>query len=235
MSSSKFARFTFRGKRHIEHKVGGEEFRFYPNRMALLEEARDLSAPIAKSISVLFVDETKDTKSAVKRHQEGEGKEGFFMEDITTEAISTEMAAHRQAERDKAIETILESLDARSVILLGKLFMDSLRDEFPYRKQRSACDVEAFLYGEEAEEGEDGEEPAYTGLDMPVLIQLFSGWMKANAKVFGELGEKVAGLVRGRLEQLQGDSSLETTIPASGSSSKTLTSPRLVTDSEPTS
>lgn len=233
MSSSRFARFTFRGKRHVEHTVGGEKFRFYPNRMALLEEARDLSAPIAKSISVLFADESKDTKSAVKRHQEGEGKDGFFMEDITTEAITTEMAAHRQSERDKAIETIMESLDARSVILLGKLFMDSLRDEFTYKKQRSAQEVEEFLYGEE-EEAEDGE-AAYTGLDMPILIQLFSGWMKANAKVFGELGEKLTGLVRGRLEQLQGDSNLETTIPVSGSSSKTPTSPQLVTDSEPTS
>jgi len=229
MVMSKFARFTFRGKRYVEHDVGGESFRFYPNRMALLEEARDLSAPIAKSISILFADETKDTKSNVKRHQEGE----FFMEDITTEAISTGMAQHRQGERDKAIETILASLDARSIILVGKLFMDSLRDEFPYKRQRSAREVEEFLYGVECVESEEDEE--YTGLDMPMLIQLFSGWMKANAKVFGELGEKLTGLVRGRLDQLQGDSNSETTTPVSGSSSKTPTSPQLVTGSEPTS
>lgn len=227
---SKFARFTFRGKRYVEHKVGGEEFRFYPNRMALLEEARDLSAPIAKSISILFADESKDTKSNVKRQADGD----FSMEDITTEAISEDMAKHRQRERDKAIETILESLDARSIILVGKLFMDSLRDEFPYKKQRSGREVEEFLYGMEGSD-EEGEEQEYTGLDMPMLIQLFSGWMKANAKVFGELGEKLAGLVRGRLDQLQGDSNLETTTPASGSSSKSPTSPQLVSDSAPTS
>jgi len=229
---SRFKRFTFRGKRYIEGEVAGETFRFYPNRMALLEQARDLSQPIAQAISILFADETKDNDSAVKRHHEGE----FYMEDITTTAISTEMATYRQKQRSEAITTIMGSLaDARSVILLGKLFMDSLREEFPYKKERSAREVEEFLYGEEpSEDGEEGES-AYEGLDMPVLIQLFSGWMRANSKVFGDLGEKVVGLIKGRLEQLQPDSNSEMTIPTSGSSFKNPTSPQLVTDSEPTS
>jgi len=232
MVMSRFKRFTFRGKRYIEGEVAGETFRFYPNRMALLEQARDLSQPIAQAISILFADETKDNDSAVKRHHEGE----FYMEDITTTAISTEMATYRQKQRSEAITTIMGSLaDARSVILLGKLFMDSLREEFPYKKERSAREVEEFLYGEEpSEDGEEGES-AYEGLDMPVLIQLFSGWMRANSKVFGDLGEKVVGLIKGRLEQLQPDSNSEMTIPTSGSSFKNPTSPQLVTDSEPTS
>lgn len=229
---SRFKRFTFRGKRYVEHKVADETFRFYPNRMALLEQARDLSQPVAQAISILFADETKDNDSAVKRHHEGE----FYMEDITTTAISTEMATYRQSQRDQAITTIMGSLaDARSVILLGKLFMDSLRDEFPYKKERSAREVEEFLYGEEP--GEDDEEgEGYEGLDMPVLIQLFSGWMRANSKVFGDLGEKMVGLIRGRLEQqLQTDSNSETKIPTSGSSSKNPTSPPSATDLEPSS
>lgn len=216
-------RFTFRDKRYIEHEVGGESFRFYPNRMALLTEARDLSTPVAKAISVLFADESKDNDSAVKRHHEGE----FFMEDITTTAISKDMAQYRQAERDKAIEEIMGSLaDARSLVLLGRLFMDSLRDEFDYKRDRSAKDVEEFLYGHE------GSDEEYQGLDLPVLVEMFGGWMKANAKVFGQAGEKMVGLVKGRLEQLQTESDSETTDSTNGNDSKTPSSPPLEQDSE---
>lgn len=221
-------RFTFRDKRYVEQEVAGTTFRFYPNRMALLTEVRDLSAPVAKAISVLFADESRDSGTAVKRHREGE----FYMEDITTNPISTDMASYRQKERDRAIEQILGTLaDKRSMNLLGRLFMDSLRDEFEYKTNRSTAEVEEFLYGHE------GADSDYQGLDMPVLIAMFQGWMKANAKVFGEAGEKMVGLVRKRLEDLRVASGSEATAtetdPTSGSSSRTPSLQPSGTDSQP--
>jgi hypothetical protein len=218
-------RFTFRDKRSIKHEVSGQEFRFYPNRMALLTEARDLSGPIAKAINTLFADQSRDNGSNVKRQHEGE----FFLEDISTQPLSIEMAEHRMAERNGAIEQILNTLaDSRSIILLGRMFMDSLRDDFEYKKDRSPADVEEFLFGEE------GADDDYEGLDMPVLIELFQGWMKANATVFGEAGESMVGLVRKKLESLQiSESSSETTDPTNGDSSKTPSSPQSEPDSQP--
>lgn len=208
-------RFTFRDKRYTEQEVGGTVFRFYPNRMALLTEARDLSAPVAKAISVLFADESRDNASAVKRHREGE----FYMEDIHTEALSEDMAKYRQGERDRAIESIMTTLaDKRSLILLGRLFMDSLRDEFPYKADRSVQEVEEFLYGHE------GDDSDYQGLDAPMLVEMFRGWLAGNAKVFGDVGEKMVGLVQRRMEALQGDSPLTEETqpdPTNGDSSKT--------------
>lgn len=226
-------RFTFRDKRYIEHEVAGETFRFYPNRMALLTEARDLSAPVAKAISVLFADQSRDSSSRVKRMKDASAQ-GGEMEEVDTDAISIEMATHRQAERERAMDEIFHTIaDERSKLLLGRLFMDSLRDEFPYRKSRSAREVEEFLYGEEP--SEESPEPSYTGLDVPALIQMFSGWMKANAKVFGETGEKMVGLVQRRLEEATGESSSDLTGPTSGFSSKSHTSPQSPTASAPTS
>jgi hypothetical protein len=208
-------RFTFRDKRSIKHTVNGQEFRFYPNRMGLLTEARDLSGPIAKAINTLFADQSRDAGSNVKRQHDGD----FFMEDITTQSIDIEMAKHRLRERNEAIETILGTLaDSRSMILLGRLFMDSLRDEFEYVRDRPAREVGAFLYGDE-----DGEESSYEGLDMPQLVELFRGWMKANATVFGEAGESLVGLVKAKIEGLA-DSNSEKTDPTSGEPSKTPTS-----------
>ena len=223
---SRFKKFTFRDRRHVDHKVNGETFRFYPNRMALLTQARDLAEPVAKAITTLFADQSRDAGSNVKRHHEGE----FFMEDIKTEGIDIDMAKHRVNERADAISTILGTMsDPRSLVLLGKLFMDSLRDEFPYQKERSAREVEEFLYGEE---GEDSE---YEGLDMPVLVELFQGWMKANATTFGETGESLVGLVRAKIEGLVADSGQdsETTNPTSGEPSKTPSSQQSDSDSPP--
>lgn len=226
---SDYKRFTFRDKRGTEHEVGGRKFTFYPNRMALLTEARDLSTPVAQAVSVLFADESKDNTSNVKRHHEGD----FFMEDIATTAISTEMAKYRQAERNAAIETIMGTLaDARSIVLLGKLFMDSLRDEFPYKRDRGAKEVEEWLYGEEAGGEDEENDDLYTGLDLPMLVEMFGGWMKANAKVFGTAGEKMVGLVKSRLEQVN-ESALETTDPTSGNDSKIPSSPPLPQASMP--
>lgn len=221
---SKFKRFTFRDKRSTPHQVGGTEFNFYPNRMSLLNEARDLSTPVAKAISVLFADESNDNGSSVKRQNDAD----FYVEDITTDPISVEMAKHRQNERGQAIETIMSTLaDSRALILLGRLFMDSLRDEFEYKKERPASEVEAWLYGEESNDPD-----AYTGLDMPVLIEMFGGWMKANAKVFGAAGEKMVGLVKGRLEQVTAQVS-ETADSTSGNDSKIPSSLPLEQDSMP--
>lgn len=207
-------RFTFRDKRSIKHEVSGREFRFYPNRMALLTEARDLSQPVARAINTLFVDQSRDASSTVKRQNEG----NFYLEDITTDALSVEMAKHRMDERSGAIETIMGTLaDSRSLLLLGKLFMDSLREEFPYDKRRSAQEVEEFLFG--SDEEVDGEQ-SYTGLDLPVLVEMFKGWMKANALVFGEAGEQLVGLVKAKIEGLTTESDSVTTEPTNGEPSK---------------
>jgi hypothetical protein len=220
-------KFTFRDKRFTEHEVAGNVLRFYPNRLALLIEARDIATPVASAINTLFVDESKDSGSSVKRHQEGEGDDAFWMEDIKTEAITEEMATFRITQRKDAIETIMGTLaDKRSLILLGRLFMDSLRDEFSYKIERPTSEVEEFLYGHE---GADSE---YQGLDTPVLVDLFRGWMKGNAKVFGAVGEQMVGLVKQRLEDLR-DSNSETPDPTNGDSSKTPSQPQLVTDSPP--
>lgn len=194
--------FSFRDKRHVESEVGGRTLRFYPNRMALLKEARDLSAPVAKAVAVLFQNENQDIATSIKRQTDGD----FTVEDVQQDAITEEMARFRAEQRDEAIERIFEAIaDRRNQLLLGRLFMDSLRDEFKYDPDRSVVEVEEFLFG-------DGD--GYEGLDAPILGELFKGWMLANAKVFGEPGERMAGLLKAKLSPSETAES-----PAPGSSS----------------
>lgn len=224
-------RFTYNSKSAVEHEVNGNTLRFYPNRIGLLTELAEISKPIAHALATLFSD-NQDRSSSTENHKEGVKKDkagvetaAYQVEKITVNAVSPETADHRKRTRDAAIDELIDSLtNERNKILFGRLLMDSLREEFGYKKDRPVVEVEHFLEG-------DGEQ--YEGLDAPMMAQLVGGWLKANAKVFGSTGEKMAGLVRGKLELLRDPSmSGEMTKPADGSNSKIPSSAPSDTDSE---
>lgn len=215
-------RFTYNSKSAVEHVVNGNTIRFYPNRIGLLTELAEVSKPIAHALATLFGEGRSDATSVSERYSDKPRKDiksgvetaESTVDKITVEAVTPEVADHRRTERNKAIDELLDGLtNERNRTLFGRLLMDSMRDEFPYKKNRPAPEVEAFL---------DGDGERYEGLDMPMLVALVTGWLKANAKVFGSTGERLAGLVKGKLEALQVPStSGETTSTAGGSSSKT--------------
>lgn len=206
-------RFTYASKHYVEHLVGENTLRFYPNRIGLLQELAEISKPIAKAISRLFSESGGDRTAITEKFSD---RDGLQVEKITVEAMTPESASSAQQQKDAAIEDLLSALaNPRNRLLVGQLLMDSLRDEFPYKKDRPIPEIEEFLYG-------DGE--SYQGLELPILANLIKGWMKANARVFGEAGERVAGIVQSRLGNLRSESTSEPMTPASGSSSKTQSS-----------
>lgn len=226
------SRLTYKTKVFVESKVGDNTFKFYPNRLGLLEELGEMSKPIARAMSVLFGTQRSDTTSVQESFREKPRKEKSGVETaesvvdkITVEAVSPQIADHRRKEREDAIDALINGLtNKRSLLMLGALLMDSLRDEFPYDRERDTQDVELFLYGN----GDD-----YHGLDAPMLSQMVQGWLKANAKVFGDTGEQVVGLFKGKLEALRNLSPLaEMTSTTDGSSSKTPSSEPSDTDSQ---
>jgi hypothetical protein len=186
-------RFSVFNRHSVEHEVGGQTFVFYPNSVGLLAEVRDLSAPVAKALASLMADKSGDISSQVRKEREG----GYEVEVITTNAVAPEITTMRLDRDAKSIQELIETVcDPKSRMVIGKLLMDSLRAEFEYKKNRSAGEVEEFLYG-------DGKE--YEGIPIPELVQMIGGWMKANAKVFGETGERMVAVLRGRLSPLSGE------------------------------
>lgn len=202
-------RFTFRQKVHVEREVQGTTFRFYPNRVRLLPELAEVSKPIAQALGVLFDDRSRDNAVREKRMVQGD----TTIVESVVDGITVEVSRARAETRRKAIDDIVEAAsDARNRLMLGRLLMDSLRDEFAYHPERPAEDVEQWL---------DGDGKDYPGVDLPLLAELVQGWIAANAKVFGTQGEKLVAEVRGRLGDLRGESPSEIPPPTSGSSSRT--------------
>lgn len=236
-------KFTYNKKHAIEHEVNGETLRFYPNRIGLLEQLAEISKPIAHAMATLLGNDRSDSTAVTETYKDKArksiGKDGVVTETadstvdkITMQAPTPEIAEHRRKERNQAIDELIDGLtNDRNRLMFGALLMDSLRDDFPYAKERSAKDIEEFLFGEENDEIEDDPD-AYHGIDLPTLAALVAGWLKANSKVFGATGEKLTGMVRARLGGLQSLSpSAETTSPVDGSSSKTPSSEPSDTDS----
>ena len=202
------------------------ELKFYPNRIAQLERLKGVSATVIESIASLFSDQRADAAAVT---ESGTDTEGFTVSKTTVSAVSVEVMAYRAKEQSGAISKLLDIVDRRNLMLLGEMFMDCLRDEFVYAKQRAPQDVEEFLYGAPKADEEADTMQGDGSLDLTLFVGLFQGWMKANAKVFGDVGEKLVGLVRARLQTASSEN-LETPIPTSGEGSKTVSSPPAPTD-----
>jgi len=211
-------KFTFHQKHDVEQEVCGQTFRFFPNRIGLLHELADVAKPIAGALSVFFADHSADIGTVMENMTDASG---VTISKTTIQPMSPETMKARGDERQTAITTLLESIsDPRNRLLLGRLLMDSLREQFDYKNDRSAAEVEEFLLG-------DGQD--YMGLDLPALTGMLQGWIKANAKVFGAAaGEQVAAAVRERLSGLQTNSQSETPTQTDGSNSKTQSTPQSV-------
>jgi hypothetical protein len=224
--------FTYKGKRSVEATVGGNDVKFYPNQLGILQDLASLSQPVAKAINLLVGAEGRDHNTVSKSFTEGEGKNTVVVDETIIEAVSAESKQFRTQQREDGIATIVNMLgDTKNLHIMGMAWMDSMRDEFP--RKRGGYDpksVDEFLYGEE---GADDDHTLYQGLEVPQMMEIMSGWMRANAKVFGEVGERLVGYVKNQMaSRLQNDSvSTEEPTPNSGDSSKTPSSQLSPSDS----
>lgn len=201
---------TYAKKVYVDHEVRGEKLRFYPNRIGVLGDLAEVSRHLARAMTVLFSNDREDTAAVTERYREGAAD----VERTTVEAISPELAAERLRQKREAVDELVDAFgDPRTCMALGRCLMDSLRDEFEFRKDRGPAEVEEFLYG-----GEQG------GIDAAMLAEMVQGWIRANSRVFGDVGERMAGLVRAKVDALRAEppsgSPSEETKPADGSSFK---------------
>ena len=209
--------FTFGDTFSIKETVNGKDIRFFPVRHNSLGDLARISKPMLIALSALFVEAGREETAISESMKDTDGTE---ISKTTIEAISPELAAHKAKERRDSIEGLVECIaDVNNRIMLGRLLMDSMRDEFPSKKDRPPKEVLEFLEG-------DGKD--YDGIDLPTLTALIGGFIKANARSFGPKGEELVGAMRAKLSVLRENSPSQTqteAAPTSGDSkSKTASS-----------
>ena len=211
----------------VEHEVPGiGKVNFYPNRMRSLSNLRKMSAQISTILSAFFADDSNDCGSSAENFEQVNNSEEQQNEHRVSkhsvDAVSVDVLEFRTKQKADAYDGLIGLLtDECNQMFLAGLFMDSMRDEFPYKKNRSPQEIEEFL------------DP----LDITMLSGILVGWLKGNSKQFGDMGKKFLGLVKGRLAEVgaaQTESTQETETETNGSDSKTPSSPQSDTDSTST-
>ena len=107
----------------VAHEIEGMgELRFYPNRIAQLQQLRQLSGQVAEAVASLVADQRNDADAVTKTTNDGD----FSQQETTISAVSTDVLIFRAEQQKEAIKQLLDLADQRSQMLLGEMFMDSL-------------------------------------------------------------------------------------------------------------
>jgi len=149
------------------HEVNGEEEEFYALGVRMLFKLRNLAKPIAESMAVLF-----------ESHESDRGAEFIQSDDgtrSTTQPVEPALAAQRTRDREKSVGRLIETIcDEKNGEILAEVVLDSKRERD--QKKITKTQVEEFL----------------DKTDVPTFVQNLIGVGKANAEVFGPVGERVA-------------------------------------------
>lgn len=169
---------TFFSPKAVEHEVNGQTKRFYPVPVQVMFDLRQIAKPLLKAFTTLTQgvgqentgrSHNKKTKTRNEAGSEQEVEEAIN----EVEGIAPALATIKLAERDKSIEALVDAFaDPKNARAVARLVMSSLRDE-GFRRPPTDSDVDNFL----------------AEIDLNSAIQVVQGTIKANAEVFGPLGQ----------------------------------------------
>lgn len=145
-------------------------------------ELRTLFTDLGPDISVIFDDRSMDTGTSNEYLQDESEDANIVNTKRVQTAASVDLLKFRSESRSQAIRRVAENaLENRCKLAIGRILMDSMRDEYKAHASRPNGDVLEFMNHEH--------------LTIEVLIQLLVGWAKANASKLGSLGKKMVSAV----------------------------------------
>ncbi len=164
--------FNFMKPAGLEKEIEGEKLIFYPISMKALFKLRQVAGPVMEALTILLTRNDNDCATRAKSDKSGKVTE------IDTEAIPTETAKLRTAERKDAMRKAVETLlDPGNSEVMAYLLGDSLKDSFDGVPMKEKVEfVEALPFG--------------------IAFQMCLALVEANKKVFGPFAEKAGDLLQ---------------------------------------
>jgi hypothetical protein len=188
--------FSLFAKSCVEHEVGGKTLNFYPISLPMLRKIRPMVGPFVKAMGVLFGSRTLQDVTVIT--QRSVNPESGREEAITqSNPLDQATLDGRAAARAKALtDAVEEVFSDRNFNTLASLLMDSLRDDCPRRPTP-----------EEVQEFADQ-------LDLQLAGEMLAGWWKASGRVFGDVGEKAAAMVKAKTKDALAAAQSPAPVPA---------------------
>lgn len=209
------AKCGFLDKREpLEETINGETIKFYASSMVVVVKLRGIAGRVGKLVATLLQDDKRDTGSTHRRFVDPEIK-GEFNTETIVQPLDPAMAKFRL---DSTVSVVSELIDlignVDNIKAVGEFIMDSMRDVFPRGSDKNPP-AEEFM----------------REIELPELVPLFLGAVKANKGVFGPLdlklhalGDKVREAVESRLSTLGSASTTTSSGPAEPAESPSPTS-----------
>lgn len=168
--------------------IQGKTYNFYPLSTRMAFELKAIASPLFSAVSTLFTRTDQDVGTVVKDLMSVKDPTKVEARETTISPIDPDLARMRAMDRDKAIGTLIDALsDDRNQMVIAKVIMDSMRDDF-----------ERPVTNDDASEFTTSDQ-----VTIDLLVDLLKGVAKANAKVFGPLGERVSKAVGTQIEHLE--------------------------------
>lgn len=161
----------------VDHEVNEELLEFFPVSLGVVFQLKDVLRPLAFGLASIMSDTGSDRGYTTTKDSDG-------FEQSVVNPITVDLARYRAEEKQRAILDFMEAFsDKKSRYALGRLIMDSLRNEFPRKFEHR--DVEEFM----------------DAVDADTMSQLLVGVARANKGVFGPFGDMLTKLVSKNVKQ----------------------------------
>lgn len=152
--------------------IEGQTFTFYTCSFGVVARLAPVIARLMSKFAVLMGNGQQDQGYVSEDYVD---ENGMVISKTTTEAITAELAETRARQREEAVQVAVETVLAdHNRLAVARMISDSLRDDFPRGKDKPKDDeLRAWM----------------DDLDLPVFFQFLMGMLKANKRVFGDLGK----------------------------------------------
>lgn len=170
----------------VTEEINGRKWTFFMCSVATCARLAPVLSRLAGHVSTLLTPNNKDQGGTEETYVEG----GTTVSKTEYHPINPDLARLRTAQREKAVQgAISELLDGKNCAAIGRLLMDSLRDDFPRSETRTDEQCAHFV----------------ESMDAPILVQFLRGLMRANGRMFGDLGKELGRVVRQKAAELLGE------------------------------
>jgi hypothetical protein len=200
------AKFALLKRNTVTREIGGQTFTFYPISVPMLFELRSTMEPLMQGLKALFAKHENDGTQTVEETKDPNcfdptNPNANIVSRVThLGSVPVETVKFRAEQSDVATKAAIEAvLGEQNRMLLGRVLADSLRDE----GIRTDAEIAEFI-----------KDPA---LDLPLLVELLSGFFAVNAKVFGPFADRVRSLVKEKVAHLTPNDPAADSVPASQS------------------
>lgn len=196
--------FAFLSNPGVKHDVNGTETLFYRLSMDALFELEALTLPLSKAAAMLMSSPERQSGVTLEKFVSAAGEN---IDRSVHQATPCDLAEKVANQRAEAIGTIVKTVfGGECKMQIGIFLLDSLTPT----KEKHRFEPEEI-------------ESFFSQMDLPTVIQLVIGAIKANAEAFGPLGKQVAEAARKALGNVLPNSELPVE-NLTGSSSKTQSS-----------